>query len=218
MNHVIQKALTKARAKGLSIEDSAELIVEYLEIAGEIGVQSYALVPPPLPKLQEYAKPDPPYLKVDRPYYDEHPTKPVLLNKVITKSKQIDWDSETLSEYLAKFTWVFTVRPEGYNKDLVFEGTLVKEPKQLPGIAVVFHCVTEVLPNPLRDWPLFFPYQGEEIDPEKQMADLKLSASQALRIRSEKLEPLIPAPRNFVMPGGNQVMPSSDGRPTGGMI
>lgn len=49
MKHILTKALSKAKQKEMSIEDTADLILDYLEIAKEIAPLEKEPVPEPPP-------------------------------------------------------------------------------------------------------------------------------------------------------------------------
>ena len=205
MKHIIQKALAKASTKKLDQAGTADLIMEYLDIAGELSVPQQS-APPPLPKEEELWEDE-----------ENYPVKPVQLNKVIAKAAEAtEWDADSLSEWLRKFIWDFSVQPEGWQKTLEFGGVFVREPRGFPGVAVVFKCLNDdTIPKQLQDIKLFFPYHEAHSNPLAELEALKATQMQLLR-KGQKVESK--TVQIATAPAMPAMAPSLDGKPTAGIF
>jgi len=162
MKNVLVKALNRASQKNLSAEETADLIVDYLEIAGEVAPQATVetvVAPPPVVS----AKP-----------------KVADINRAINPKKPAGapaWKTDELFSYLTKFDMAFETRPEGWDKDVAFRFSLMKDPNGMKGIGVVWQAVED----PQFKLNYFFSVDTEKPDVDEAIEEAKKSVSNMLR-------------------------------------
>lgn len=189
--NIIIKALTKAQNCGMNPTESADLIEKYLEIAMDLGP---IVTPPPLPYTGDIATTSGTVtfqhgiaVSCDQPI-----EAPPQIGRVLNAPKSENdapWTTDSLSAALSNVDWQFVAKPEGWEKELTFQGSpqiVSPEGKGLfsQGVKVTFRCVE----MPFKDtWHIFFPITEAEVNPAKSMDELKLSLSQLLRKRNEDI-------------------------------
>jgi len=163
MKNVIVKALTKADQLSLSPEQAADLVLEYMEIANELGVspmQSQAPPPPP-PPIPQAAKP-----------------KTIDINKTVKKNPNAPaWKTDELFNHLSKFDMGFTTKPDGWEKEIGFRAGLVKDPNGMKGIGVIFQAIE----SPEFKMNYFFSVDEPEANVDYALDEVKKSVNNILR-------------------------------------
>jgi hypothetical protein len=163
MKNVIVKALTKADQLSLNPEQAADLVLEYLEIASELGVtpaQAPVPTPPPPP-------PPPPWpiIKAD-------------INRTVKKNPNAPaWKTDELFNHLSKFEMGFTTKPDGWEKEISFRAGLVKDPNGMKGIGVIFQAIE----SPEFKMNYFFSVDEADVDVEYALDEVKKSVNNILR-------------------------------------
>lgn len=166
MKNVLVKALNRATQKNLSVEETADLIVDYLEIAGEVAPQATVetvVEPPPVVA----AKP-----------------KVADINRAINPKRPPGapaWKTDELFSYLTKFDMAFETRPEGWNKDVAFRFSLMKDPNNMKGVGVVWQAIED----PQFKLNYFFSVDTEKPDVDDAIEEAKKSVNVMLR-RTDK--------------------------------
>lgn len=166
MKNVLVKALTRATQKNLSVEETADLIVDYLEIAGEVAPEATVktvVEPPPVVTAK------PKVADINRAINPKRPPGASI------------WKTEELFSYLTKFDMAFEVRPEGWEKDVAFRFSLMKDPNGMKGVGVVWQAVED----PQFKLNYFFSLDTESPNVDEAIEEAKKSVSNMLR-RSDK--------------------------------
>ncbi len=176
MQEVIELALQRAHRKGLSIEDTAELIVDFLDIAKVKGSNS----PSPVNIVLDNK-----VVRSDSPYVIEAPPFPI--ESVLTgKPDEVLWAQSDLLDSLSGQQWTFTCRPEGWDVDLEFFGTAA--PKGEIGVVIDFRCA--LLPmDQMNLFPVFIGLNTKKIDPDQIRNDAK---TQAMHMLKKRTAPVVP--------------------------
>ncbi len=176
MKAIIEKAVNKAQAKGLGVADTVELIMDYLDIAGEITAS-----PAPVDRFPELRED---YGKSSTLLLDDtkqQMTAPVQVGKTIAKAgEESTWTSESLFKVLVNVDWQFDATPIGWDRPLHYTGTLVQEPRGMEGVAVIFKCIE--VDNP-REMPVFFALSEKVVDPAARIAEVRSQVEQLFRRR-----------------------------------
>ena len=184
MQQVIEKALTKASKKGMSISDTAELVTEYLEIAGVLSEDSDFG-----PHGNEQAKSNPVntsggIIVIDSRgsgSFIEPPPFPV--ESVIGSSA---WNVDDLFNAISGESWEFTCRPEGREKDLKFVGR--PSLRGNIGVAIEFKSDDlEFADRHLNLFQVFVDTGSSSIDKEQLINEAKTQAMQMLRLRKSPI-------------------------------
>lgn len=166
MKNVIVKALNRAAQKNLSVEETADLVVDYLDIAGEIDTPK-SEAPAPPPKVVE-AKP-----------------KPIDINRTVKRNPNAPaWKTEELYSFLGKFDMSFSTTPDGWQKEVSFRAGLVKDPNGMKGVGVIFQAIE----SPEFKLNYFFSNESADVDVENALNEVKKSVNNILR-RSDKSIP-----------------------------
>ncbi len=159
MKNVIVKALTRALDRGMSPEETADLIIDYLDIAGE-------LVANPAP-----SKPEPP------PKVESKP-KTIDINRTVKKNPNAPaWKTDELFNHLSKFDMGFTITPEGWNREVGFRAGFVKDPNGMKGVGAIFQAIE----SPDFKVNYFFSVDEADVDVESVVEEVKKSVNTMLR-------------------------------------
>ncbi len=170
MKNVLVKALNRATQKNLSVEETADLIVDYLEIAGEVAPQA---------TVETVVEP-PPVVAAAKP-------KVADINRAINPKRPPGapaWKTDELFSYLTKFDMAFETRPEGWDKDVAFRFSLMKDPNGMKGVGVVWQAIED----PQFKLNYFFSVDTEKPDVDEAIEEVKKSVNVMLR-RVEKSIP-----------------------------
>lgn len=170
MKNVLVKALNRATQKNLSVEETADLIVDYLEIAGEVAPQA---------TVETVVEP-PPVVAAAKP-------KVADINRAINPKRPPGapaWKTDELFSYLTKFDMAFETRPEGWDKDVAFRFSLMKDPNNMKGVGVVWQAIED----PQFKLNYFFSVDTEKPDVDEAIEEVKKSVNVMLR-RVEKSIP-----------------------------
>lgn len=162
MKNVLVKALNRATQKNLSVEETADLIVDYLEIAGEVS---------PEPTVKTVVEPPP--VVTAKP-------KVADINRAINPKRPPGapaWKTDELFSYLTKFDMAFQTRPDGWNKDIEFRFSLMKDPNGMKGIGVVWQAIED----PQFKLNYFFSVDTEKPDVDEAIEEAKKSVNAMLR-------------------------------------
>lgn len=162
MKNVLVKALNRATQKNLSVEETADLIVDYLEIAGEVA-----------PKATVETVVEPPPVVTAKP-------KVADINRAINPKRPPGapaWKTDELFSYLTKFDMAFETRPEGWNKDVAFRFSLMKDPNNMKGVGVVWQAIED----PQFKLNYFFSVDTEKPDVDEALEEAKKSVNAMLR-------------------------------------
>lgn len=165
MKHILTKALSKARQKEMSIEDTADLILDYLEIAKEIA------------PLEKEPVPEPPPVVTAKPF------KAVDINRPVSPKRSSVWKTDELYSLLSKSDMAFSIRPDGWTKDLDFRYSLVKDPNSMKGVGVIWQAVED----PSFKQNYFFSVEADHPDVEFAIEEVKKSVNFILRRRDESI-------------------------------
>lgn len=192
MKQVIEKAIKKAASKGLDASETADLVLEYLEVAGDIG--NLVLIgtegPPPLPNIA----------------MNSNLISPPAVNNVIISAnsavnrvlRQADsfvenpWTTSTLLTALSQVDWSFTVKPDGHKEEQKYNATIYPvdssgQGSHMEGVRVVFKAEDRDFDR--QEWAAFFPCSQAEIDPLAIIEGQKDSLRQLFRVRTEPILP-----------------------------
>ena len=162
MKNVLIKALTKAHDKGLSVADTADLITDYLEIAKEFNnehSEQPVVEPPPIVT----AKPKP--VDINRPLNPKRPPGTPY------------WKTDELYSYLSKFDMAISVKPDGWEKEVAFRFSFMKDPNGMKGVGVVWQAVED----PQFKLNYFFSVDVERPNPDVAIEEAKKSVNAMLR-------------------------------------
>lgn len=165
MKSILTKALSKAKQKEMSIEDTADLILDYLEIAKEIA------------PTEKESVPEPP------PIVTAKPVKFVDINRPVLPKRSSVWKTDELYSLLSKSDMAFSVRPDGWTKDLDFRYSLVKDPNSMKGVGVIWQAVED----PSFKQNYFFSVEADHPDVEFAIEEVKKSVNFILRRREEPI-------------------------------
>jgi len=181
MQQVIEKALSRANQKGLGISDTAELIVEYLDIAGALQDKSdirlnQASVP--LNKKDNVLIVNSSGNKIVDNSIIEPPPFPV--ESVISTDQ---WSIDDLFNAIAHQDWEFVCRPEGRNKDLKFVGT--PSVKGNIGVSIDFRSDDlDFADRHLNLIPVFVDLGSGSVDKDKLINEAMTTVMQLFRLRN----------------------------------
>ena len=165
MKNVLLKALNRASQKQLSVEETADLIIDYLDIAGEIkptkeSTAQTVVEPPPVVAPQKQ--------------------KVVDINRAVNPKRPPGvpaWKTDELFNYLSKFDMAFQVQPQGWDRDVAFRAGLTKDPNNMKGIGVVWQAVED----PQFKLNYFFSVETETPNVEEAIEEVKKSVDNILR-------------------------------------
>lgn len=163
MKNVLVKALNRAAQKNLSAEETADLIVDYLEIAGEVSTE---------PTVKTVVEP-PPVVAAAKP-------KVADINRAINPKRPVGvpaWKTDELFSYLTKFDMAFDTRPDGWDKDISFRFSFMKDPNNMKGVGVVWQAVED----PQFKLNYFFSVDTEKPEVDEAIEEAKKSVNAMLR-------------------------------------
>lgn len=163
MKNVIVKALTKADQLSLTKEQAADLVLEYMDIASDLGASPIPdRIPPPPPVVVE--------------------TKPVNINRTIKKNPNLPaWKTDDLYKHLSKFDFSISLTPDGWEKEASFRCGLVKDPNGMKGVGLIFQAIE----SPDFKVNYFFSNESEDVDTDGAIEEVKKSINNMLR-RADK--------------------------------
>lgn len=196
MREVILKAILKAQARGLDASQTADLAMDYLDIAADMG-SNPAFSPAGLLQMDNGALAGymPEGLSASRgdrlvfkggiltEYGGNTLVAPPKVGQVLNKAVDPDadyWTAEGLFDELGSVKWEFSATPEGFNRPLEYKGMPVKNPRGQNGVGVIFSCPDVKEP---RELPVFFPLSEKVIDPAAKILEVKSAVEQLFRIR-----------------------------------
>lgn len=193
MQEVIELALQRAQRKGLNIQDTAELIVDFLDIAkvkesGSAGAVN-VVMSNNAPKPDKRSVIEPP---------------PFPIESVLTgKQDEAVWAQDDLLNSLSGHQWMFKCKPDGWTEELEFYGTAA--PKGEIGVVIEFRC--SLLPiDQMNLFPVFIGLSAKSIDPDAIKEDAKTQAMHMLKKRTSPVVPnTVPItnyPSEFALAGG----------------
>lgn len=165
MKNVLVKALNRAAQKNLSAEETADLIMDYLDIAGEVSVSG--------PTAQTVVEPPPVVSAPQKP-------KVVDINRAVNPKRPIGvpaWKTDELFNYLSKFDMSLNTRPDGWDRDIEFRFGLTKDPNNMKGVGVIWQAIED----PQFKMNYFFSNEGESPDVEGAIEEVKKSVNNILR-------------------------------------
>jgi len=175
VKEVIELALQRASRKGLSQSDTAELIIDFLDIhnlkpsgSSIVHVQSSSIQQPVQPVSKNIIEPPP------------FPIESVLTGK----QEVVLWDQQDLLDSLSGVSWSFSCRPEGWDTDLEFVGT----PAMKGSIGVVIEFRALLLQgDPMNLFPVFVGLDAGKVDPDKIKEEARVQAMHMLKRRNSKV-------------------------------
>jgi len=165
MKSVLIKALIKAKQKNLSIEDTADLVTDYLDIACDIS------------PVEERATPEPPPVVIA----PVKQAKIVDIGRSVSPKRSSAWKTDELYSLLSKHDMSFTTRPEGWSEDLEFRFSLVKDPSGMKGVGVVWQAVKD----PQFKQNYFFSLDIDQPNVELVIDEVRKSVDSTLRRRDK---------------------------------
>lgn len=193
MKNVLIKALSRAKEKGMSVEDSADLIIDYLEIAKDISPAKDKPAPEPPPIVVTSGRPATGVLEIG---------KKVDINKPVVQKRQVAWKTDELYSLISKSDLSITMRPEGWDRDLEFRHSLVKDPNGMKGVAIIWQSVDD----PQFKQNYFFPVDIDQPDVEFAIGEVKASIGNTLRRRDKPIAsstvPLLSVPSDITSVAG----------------
>lgn len=175
MKNVLTKALARAKEKGFGVEDTVDLIIDYLEIANEISPVRRESSPEPPPIVVASGRPAAGNLEISG-------KGTVDINRTVIPRKQ-PWKTDDLHSLISKEDLSFTVRPDGWEEDLDFRFSLVKDPNGMKGVGVVWQAVKD----PQFKQNYFFSVD-EQPDVRVAIDEVKKSVNAALRKRDKPIQ------------------------------
>lgn len=204
MREVITKAIKKAQSRGYDPNQTADLVMDYLDIAGLITGVEYAdgdgaTYPVAAGKNGIIAK------------VEESPSTaieaPPAINRTITKAQDPNetfWTADSLFEVASKLDWSLEALPQGFTEPLKYNGSAVLRPRGIDGVAVVFRCPDVKTPPEI---PIFLSLSEKVLDPDFIKSEVRKNVESMFRPRTE------PIKSNFV---ANTSAPSLDDIAKGG--
>lgn len=179
MKTVIEKAIQKAQNKGLSVQDTADLVIEYLDIAGELTASPASQEPQRLSQIILPGTPTPATLEKAALTGVQAPAQ---VNKVIARAQDSDsfWTAEALYAEAMKHDWSFQALPDGFKEPLNYVGAPVLRPRGIDGVAIIFNCPDVKIP---REIPAFVSLSEKVFSPDVIKEGVKTNVESMFRQR-----------------------------------
>lgn len=199
MTEVITKALTRASLRGYDTAQTADLIVDYLDVAGLLRDQSNQTLATihggqsaGFRKQVETAT----ALKLvpvepNQPLQAEGLIAPPQIGRSLNSPKTDEvWKLEDLFNHCLSVDWSFSANPTGLKTPLEYKGIVAQEPNQR-GVRVLFRC--EAVSTP-KEIPVFIPTTEPNVNPRTIINEVKSNVEQLFRNRGGAIPMNVPPP------------------------
>jgi hypothetical protein len=204
MKTVITKAIQKAQSRGMTPNETAELVMDYLEIAGEIAPAASQAPVKPSPETVRQVQAA--IQTQDTPSSALSVSAPTPVGRVLNKAVDPNepfWIAEDLYSEMAKISWEFSALPDGFKEPLEYKGMAVLRPRGIDGVAIVFTCPAVATP---KEFPAFLSLNDKVIDPVAITEEVRRNVENTFRVRSTPIvnhnKPLTSFPSMADMAGG----------------
>jgi hypothetical protein len=190
MKEIIVKALNKAKARGYDADATADLIMDYMDIADLLPQASNTLnqsIPnQPQPIASVPAAAGLISLSMEKTEdYGSTIEAPPQVNRTIAKAADPSataWTPDALFAEAMKIDWSFEAKPAGFDQPLDYKGTPVANPRGIEGVGIVFRCPEIKTPAEI---PVFLSLSEKVLDPEKIKTEVRNNVESMFRPRTK---------------------------------